>query len=230
MFLGHIGVALAAKRVAPAASAGALVAAAMLIDLVWPLLLLLGIERVEIVPGLTAVNPLRFTHYPVTHSLLAVLGWALLAGALYLALRRLRRAALVVGALVASHWVLDLLTHIPDLPLWPGSSPRLGLGLWNSLPATIALEGSIFAAGIGLYLHATRATDRTGSIAFWSFAALLVAIYAATLAGPPPPDTRTIAYSALTLWILPFWAHWFDRHRAPSGLSPQAATAQNVPA
>lgn len=226
MFLGHVGVALGAKRLAPQTSAGVLVAAAMLIDLIWPLLLLLGIERLEIVPGLTAANPLRFTHYPITHSLLLVLGWAALAAAGYLALRRAPRAALVIAALVVSHWLLDFITHIPDLPLWPGAGPRVGLGLWNSLAATVLVEGAIYGAGVALYIGATTPQDRTGVLAFWGFVLLLAVIYASTLLGPPPPDTRTVAISALALWLLPPWAHWFDRHRARDTV---AGAARNVP-
>jgi membrane-bound metal-dependent hydrolase YbcI (DUF457 family) len=224
MFVGHVGVALAAKRIVPAVSAGALVAAAMLIDLVWPVLLLLGIERVEIVPGLTAVNPLRFTHYPFTHSLLLVLGWALLAALLYYALRRAPRAALVLAALVVSHWVLDFITHIPDLPLWPGDSPRAGLGLWNSLAGTLLVEGALYAGGIVLYLRTMRSRSRGATIGLWAFVLLLLAIWLGSLLGPLPPDTRTIAISALALWLLPPWAHAFDR-----GHEPRTGAARNLP-
>jgi hypothetical protein len=224
MFIGHIGAALAAKRVAPMVSAGALVAAAMLIDLVWPVLLLLDVERVEIVPALTAVNPLRFVYYPFSHSLLLVLGWAALAALLYWTMRHNRTAAIVIAALVASHWVLDFITHIPDLPLWPGDAPLVGLGLWNSLPGTLVVEGMLFVAGIWLYLTATRAADRTGSIAFWAFVVLLVVIHLAAIFGPVPPGAQAVAVSALALWLLPPWAHWFDRHRTTSGPDRNASS------
>ncbi|HEX6361785.1 MAG TPA: hypothetical protein VFZ93_02430, partial [Albitalea sp.] len=128
MFIGHFGVGFAAKRVAPAVSLGTLFLAAQFIDLLWPTLLLAGVERVEIRPG--ANPPLAFVHYPVSHSLVAVLGWAALIGGLHFGLRRRLRAALVVGAAVLSHWVLDLLVHEPDLPLAPGAA-RVGLGLWH---------------------------------------------------------------------------------------------------
>lgn len=224
MFVGHVGVALAAKRVVPAVSAGALVAAAMLIDLVWPVLLLLGIERVEIAPGLTAANPLRFTHYPFTHSLLLVLGWALLAALLYYALRRAPRAALVLGALVVSHWVLDFITHIPDLPLWPGDSPRAGLGLWNSLAGTLLVESALYAGGVALYLRTTHSHSRGATIGFWAFVLLLFVLWIGSFLGPAPPDPRTIAISALALWLLPPWAHGFDRAR-----ELRADAARNLP-
>src|SRR5512140_353605 len=117
MFLGHIGVALAAKRAAPRTSLGTLVAASVWIDLVWPVLLLAGVERVRIDPGNTAVTPLDFEHYPFTHGAVAVAIWALAFGAAYLARTGYRRGAIVAAVLVASHWVLDAVVHRPDLPL-----------------------------------------------------------------------------------------------------------------
>jgi membrane-bound metal-dependent hydrolase YbcI (DUF457 family) len=122
MFIGHFGVGFGAKSIAPKVSLGTLFLAAQLLDLLWPTLLLLGIERVQIVPGVTTVTPLLFEHYPVSHSLLAVAGWAALTGCVYLLLRRERKAALVLAALVISHWALDALVHQPDLPLYPGSA------------------------------------------------------------------------------------------------------------
>src|SRR6186997_681775 len=128
MFIGHFGVAFAAKRPAPRVSLGTLFLAAQFIDLLWPVLLLLGVERVRIAPGITRVTPLDFEHYPISHSLLAVLGWAVLVGGAHFLLRRERRAALIVAALVLSHWVLDLLMHRPDLPLAPGATVLVGFG------------------------------------------------------------------------------------------------------
>src|SRR4051812_46064322 len=139
MFLGHFGIALAAKKVAPRPSLGALLTAALLVDGIWPLFLLLGWEKVEIVPGITAVTPLDFVSYPYTHSLVAGLLWGALLGGAYFLRARDRTGALWIGLLVVSHWVLDFVAHRADLPLWPGS-PRFGLGLWYSLPATLVVE------------------------------------------------------------------------------------------
>ena len=139
MFIGHYGVALAAKRVAPRASLGVLIMAAQLVDLIWPLLLLAGVESVSLA---TTDNPflrLTFDSYPWTHSLLTTVGWGVLAGVVYAALRRDRTSGLIVGALVVSHWVLDWTTHLADLPLYPGG-PRVGLGLWQSINATMIVE------------------------------------------------------------------------------------------
>ena len=115
MFLGHFAVGFGAKRLAPRASLGTLLLAAQFIDLLWPTLVLLGVERVRIAPGITAVVPLDFEHYPISHSLLAVVGWALLFGAVYFLIRRDRRTSLVLGLAVLSHWLLDWITHRPDL-------------------------------------------------------------------------------------------------------------------
>ncbi|MDR7482138.1 MAG: hypothetical protein QN203_06455 [Armatimonadota bacterium] len=125
MFLGHYAIALAAKKPAPAVALGTMILAAQLVDLLWPVLLVAGLEEVAIVPGITAVSPLDFTRYPYTHSLLAALGWGVLFGAVYFLFRRDGRGAWVAGAAVLSHWLLDLVVHRPDLPLYPDGAPRV---------------------------------------------------------------------------------------------------------
>jgi hypothetical protein len=213
MFLGHYGVAFAAKRAAPRASLGTLVFAAQFLDELWPVLLLLGLEHVRVVPGLMAASSLDFTSYPISHSLAMALVWALLIGTTYFALRRYGRGAWVVAAAVVSHWLLDAPMHRADLPLWPGSHILVGGGLWNSVPITILLEVGIFAAGLALYLRSTRAADRIGNWGLWSMVAVLVASFAGALVGPPPPSERALAVSALTLWLFVPWGYWVDRHR-----------------
>ncbi|HSG99381.1 MAG TPA: metal-dependent hydrolase [candidate division Zixibacteria bacterium] len=215
MFIGHFGVAFAAKRAAPDVNLGVLFAAAQLIDLVWPLLLLAGVERVRIAPGDTAFTPLEFTHYPYTHSLLTVALWAALAGGAYWLWRRRGRAAVVVALLVASHWLLDWLTHRPDLPLYPGSDKVAGLGLWDSIVGSLAVEGAIFAAGLALYLQVTAARSRVGVWAVWSLVVFLIVTYLGAAFGPPPPDVAALAWSALLVWLFPLWGYWAERHRSP---------------
>lgn len=212
MFIGHFALAFAAKKAAPEVSLGTLFAASQLPDLLWPPLVLTGVERVRIDPGNTAFTPLDFVHYPWSHSLATVLLWGLLAGLAYLALRRDRRGALWVGLLAVSHWVLDFVSHRADLPLWPGG-PKVGLELWAAVPATVAVEGSMFVAGVWLYMRATRARDRIGSGATWALAGLLGAIYASEIVGPPPPSIGAIGVVGLALWLLVAWAAWADRHR-----------------
>ena len=147
VFIGHFGVALAAKKVAPRTSLGTLVMAAQFVDLLWPLFLLMGIERVIIDPGNTAVTPLDFISYPISHSLLADLGWACLFAGIYKVVKRDSRGALCLWFVLMSHWVLDAVSHRPDLPLYPGSSTYVGLGLWHSRTATIYVESAIFLFG-----------------------------------------------------------------------------------
>ncbi|MGA3168300.1 MAG: hypothetical protein ABSF14_19530 [Terriglobia bacterium] len=225
MFIGHFGVALAAKKVAPRTSLGTLVMAAQFVDLLWPLFLLLGVERVIIAPGITAVTPLDFTSYPLSHSLLADLGWASLFAGIYRVVRRDWRGALCLGFVLMSHWLLDALTHRPDLPLYPGGSMYAGLGLWNSRAGTLLVEGAIFALGVLVYGNTVRPRDRVGIYAFWSFIALLVLMYLANLFGPPPPSVKAIAMAGLGLWVFVAWAYWLDRHRQPR---PQSYGGMNT--
>lgn len=216
MFLGHFAVGLAAKKVAPRTSLATLLAAAQLVDLVWPVLVLLGVESLRVEPGNTAFTPLDFVHYPWTHSLLMAVAWGAALGLAYRAGTGYDRGALVVAALVGSHWVLDLVTHRPDLPLAPGLPTKVGLGLWNSVPGTVAVELSLFAAGLAVYLAATRARRRRGSVALWALVAVLLLIYAGNL-GQVPPGPVAVASSALGMWLFVLWAFWIDRNREPRG-------------
>ncbi|HEX9219684.1 MAG TPA: hypothetical protein VF858_04320 [Gemmatimonadaceae bacterium] len=213
MFLGHYGVAFAAKRAAPRTSLGALTFAAEFLDELWPILLLLGVEQVRIVPGLMAMSPLDFTYYPFSHSLVMAMVWGILVGGAYLLLRRYGRGAWIVAVLVLSHWFLDVPVHRPDLPLWPGaSSPKVGWGLWNSVAATYVIELAIYALGIAAYLRATRARDRIGSWGLWAYIFVLALIFV-TSNGSPPPSERALAWTALGIWLFVPWAWWVDKHR-----------------
>lgn len=211
MFLGHFALAMAAKRVAPKASLGTLVLSAQFADCLWPVLLLLGIEQVRIVPRITRVTPLDFVSYPISHSLMMQLVWGLLLGTIYFFWRRDFRTAAVVGALLPTHWLLDYFSHRPDMPLWPGG-PKVGLGMWNSLPLTLLVEFGLLAVGIVVYFKATRSKGGWNP-GFWSFAVFLAVMYPASLFGPPPPSTRVLAFSALGLWLTIPWAAWGDRQR-----------------
>jgi membrane-bound metal-dependent hydrolase YbcI (DUF457 family) len=179
---------------------------------VWPIFLLLGIEHVRITPGDTAFTPLEFTHYPYTHSLVYVIGWGVLLGGVCFFLKRSWRDAAVVGLVVISHWILDWLSHRPDLPLYPGSEPH-GLGLWHSVSATIAVEGMIFLAGVAIYAWSTRARGRVGVWLFWGLVVALIFFYVMNIVGPPPPSETALGWFALAAWIFPVWGYWIDRHR-----------------
>ncbi len=213
MFIGHFAVALGAKKAAPRTSLGTLIFASQFLDLLWPILLLVGVEHATIDPGNTVVTPLNFTDYPFSHSLVMVLLWSALVGGAYWAMKRSMRNALILAGCVSSHWVLDALTHRPDLPIAPGVPSFVGLGLWNSLAGTVVVEFALFAAGIWLYVQTTTARDTVGSIAFWALAAFLLVSWLGNLFGPPPPDMHAVAWVSVLMWLLIPWAVWIDRHR-----------------
>jgi membrane-bound metal-dependent hydrolase YbcI (DUF457 family) len=225
MFLGHLGLAFAAKRLAPRASLGTLGAASQWVDLVWPVLVLAGIEQVSIVPGDTAYTPLAFIHYPWTHSLVTSVAWGLLLGLLYRVTSGSRRGALVVGLLVTSHWVLDWITHRPDLQLTPWTAGRVGLGLWNSVAATVLVEGTIFAGGVLLYATGTRPRRRSGSVVLWSLVAFLVAMAIANQLTTPPGEAA-VAWGTISMWLLVLWMAWADALRQPAGVVGEVAAAE----
>jgi hypothetical protein len=214
MFIGHFGLAFGAKKAAPAVSLGALFAACQLADLLWPTLLLLGYERVEIQPGVTRFTPLNFVSYPYSHSLVALCVWGVAFGAIYTALRRARVSAfLTIALLVVSHWMLDYVTHRPDMPITMRGADRVGLGLWNSIPGTLAVEAAIFSIGLAVYLRETAPRDRIGSIGLWCLVGFLLVVYIGSSFGSPPPSATAVAWSAQALWLLVIWGYWIDNHR-----------------
>jgi hypothetical protein len=213
MFIGHFAVAFAGKRFAPKTSLPTLIAAAQLLDLLWPLFLMLGWERVRLDPGNTAFTPLAFVSYPISHSLLAALGWATLFALLYYLVRRYFAGATVIWIAVVSHWLLDFITHRPDLPVYPGGE-LFGLGLWNSVWATVLVEGLMFAIAVWTYVRVTRASDRIGDWGLRGFVSALAIIYVANIFSPPPSGTRALAIGTLAMfWLLILWAWGIDRHR-----------------
>lgn len=217
MFVGHLALAFAAKPQTPAISLGWLMAAVSALDLIWPVLLLAGVEQVAITPGATAFTPLTFTAYPWSHSLAMAVIW----GAALAVLGRLRGFPIAgcawLAGLVVSHWILDWVTHAPDMPLWPGASPRYGLALWQSLPATFAIEGVMWIAGLAIYLRARRRRRWIGPAALWSFVALCTLMWIGGPWSPPPPGERALAWFALVGWIVLPWAALADAYYAPAG-------------
>lgn len=213
MFLGHHAVALAAKRVAPQTSLGVLMGAALLLDLVWPVLVLAGVERFRVEPGNTAFTPLAFDSYPFSHSLLTSLGIAAVLASAYWSVTRYQPGAWMVGVAVFTHWVLDFISHGPDLPLAPGLETRVGLGLWNSVLATLVVELALFGAAVWIYLRTTSPRENSGRVAPWIFIGFLLTTYFANVFGPPPPSAHAVSWVALAVWLLPLWAAWVDRRR-----------------
>ena len=217
MFIGHFALGFAAKRAAPAVSLGTLFLACQFADLLWPNLVLAGVEHLAIAPGITVVTPLDFQSYPYSHSLLALVVWAVIVAGVYKVVRRATPAGvlLVVAGLVMSHWVLDVISHRPDIPITIGGDTRLGMGLWNSRPATILVELLMFVAGLVLYVRTTKPRDRTGMLALAGLVLFLLAINIGNMFGPPPPSVGAVAWSAQAVWLLVAWGYWIDRHRQP---------------
>jgi membrane-bound metal-dependent hydrolase YbcI (DUF457 family) len=214
MFLGHFGLGFGAKKAAPAVSLGTFFVAAQFADLLWPTLVLMGIEHVDVLPGATVVTPLNFISYPYSHSLLGLALWGTILGVAYVVLGRVRPpVAALLAMLVLSHWLLDYITHRPDMPLTFHGADRLGLGLWNSTVGTLTAEFAIFAAGVALYSRATRPRDRVGSFGLWSLVVFFVVVYLASVFGPPPPSATAVAWSAQAMWLIVIWAYWVDGHR-----------------
>ena len=215
MFIGHYALAFGAKRISPTVSLGTLFLACQFADLLWPTLVVLGIERVEIDPGNTVMTPLNFVSYPYSHSFVALAGWSALFALAYRTIRGWHPVAIAtVAALVFSHYVLDVITHRADMPITLQGSRRLGLGLWNYPGTTLAIESTLFILGTTLYMSATRARDRIGRIGLYALIVVVVAIYFAALYGPPPPDASAVAAAGHLSWLFVIWAYWVDRHRA----------------
>jgi hypothetical protein len=200
MFLGHFAAGLVAARAQPHLRLGTAFVAAQLPDVLWPFLLLAGVESVTIAPGSTPVTPLRFDHYPWSHSLTMVLVWGFVLTLLYLFIAGRKWATVLMAPLVVSHWLLDAASHVPDLPLFPWGGPQVGLGLWRSLGLTLLVEGALFAGAVFFFARGRRL-----GLAFWSLVVCLPVVYLGSVFGPPPPSVRALAYSMIPvapiLWL-----------------------------
>lgn len=218
MLVGHFAVGLAAKRIEPAVSVGTLVLAAMLADLLWCVFLFAGIEHVQFESGMGAANYFRASDIVMSHSLLMDGVWAGLLAVAYFLKRRNPRAAWVIFAVVLSHWVLDWISHRPDMPLSPGVHRHFGLGLWSSIPASVVVEGGIWLAAVILYARVTHAKKRMGVYAYWIVVGVLTLVWYNNLAGPPPRDPHTAPIASFVLFSLAVaWAYWMDRVRPYRG-------------
>jgi membrane-bound metal-dependent hydrolase YbcI (DUF457 family) len=214
MFIGHFAVGMAAKSIKPSLSLGTYFLAVQFVDLLWPTLLLLNLEQVSISPGITAMTPLDFLHYPYTHSLLMALVWATAGFTLVYLFKKDSSAALLIAACVASHWLLDFFTHRPDLPLTLSETTKVGLGLWHYKTLTFLIESTMFIIGVLLYVKSSSATDRVGNYGFWSLAVFLFLISISNMVGPPPPNVGAIMWVGHLQWLFVGWAYWVDAHRS----------------
>lgn len=214
MFIGHFAVGFASKRAAPKASLAVLLTAPLLPDLLWPLFLLQGIERVEIHSSSDPFLTLTFTSYPWSHSLVMSVVWAALFAGVYYRLTKYSRGAWVIVVGVVSHWVLDVVTHLPDMPISPWTSSLLGFGLWRSVPATVLIESTMFITGVWLYTTGTVARGAIGRYAWWGLVLFVTVGYGLNLRGSPPPTVTALAGTGVVLGALTVaWAWWADHHR-----------------
>lgn len=213
MFIGHFAIGLLAKKNNPLPSLAMMFIAVQLLDLIWPVLVLFGIESLSIDPGNTKLTHLSFDYYPYSHSLLAALFWSVLFGTCYFVFTKNRKGSLILGGLVMSHWILDFITHRPDLPLSPFAETKVGLGLWNYPILEIFLELLVFGVGAFLYF---KSPNFKRKIAFWILIIFLLVVHLMNLFGPPPPNTMAVAWSANLMWIIIIWAWWIEKKRASS--------------
>jgi hypothetical protein len=213
MFIGHTAIAFAAKKAAPQVRFGTLLFAALFADLLFPMLVLFGVEHVMPAPGITAFTPYDFYDYPISHSLVTNIAYAYIFASIFFLKYREWSGALVLAGVALSHWVLDFISHRPDMPLVPGSQILVGLGLWNSVPWTVILESGMFVVGVYLYLRTTTPADSMGSLALWLFIGLEVFLYIGDIFSNVPVDGHTMALFSLTQWFVIPWGYWIDRHR-----------------
>jgi hypothetical protein len=230
MFLGHYGVAFALKRAEPKLSLGTLFVAAQLLDLLWGIFVLLGWEHARIVPGNTAVTPLEFWDYPISHSLIGALAWSIVAAACYYSwptrdTTRHWQAAALVGLAVFLHYPLDVLVHLPDLPITGNDSAKLGLGLWNHPVATMVAELLVFGLGLAVYLalRSKRYPVRAGRLAI--LVIVLLGTYFGSVYGPLPPNMTAVAVSDIGfILVVAALAAWADRRASTEELEAQHLT------
>jgi hypothetical protein len=221
-FIGHYGIAFALKKYAPKTSLGMLFIATQLLDIVFFILVTLGIEHLRIIPGFTEASPFDLYDYPISHSLLGALAWSV---ATYLVVRFIplrgssdtpyrRRTALVLSMAVFSHFVLDFIVHTPDLLLVPGLDIRIGLGLWNNLIASIAVELAILLVGCWIYLRSTP--SGAGLVGRYGMYAFMIVLAVITIITPfmTFPDVLTVAIVTELMYVMfTLSAWWLDSKR-----------------
>jgi hypothetical protein len=206
VFVGHYGVSFAASRADRRLPLWLTFLAVQWVDILWSVFVLLGVEKVRIVPGITATNALDLYYMPYTHGLLTSLGWAVLVALAYAWLARPAgqwRSGALLGAAVFSHWILDLVVHRPDLPLW-GDSAKVGLGLWNHPVPAFLLEAAVLVCGIVLYWPLLPGRARRIALGLLGLAMLLIQLRVFFAMAPPSP--RQTAVMALVFYVAFAWA------------------------
>jgi membrane-bound metal-dependent hydrolase YbcI (DUF457 family) len=230
MFVGHYGPSFAIKAVRPAVSLWLVFIAVQLVDVLWAILVLLGVEKVRIIPGITASNPLDLYYMPYTHSLIGAIFWSLAVAFVVWLLPRVatRSVAVWIGVAVFSHWILDFLVHRPDLPLYDDTL-KIGLGLWNFPVVALSLEAALLFGGMILYLRVTAPINAIGRVGLPVFGVVMLAIQSYIFFGPPPVSPAAAAFTALGSYIVfAVLAEWLAHHRRQAAdqraLQPAAET------
>jgi uncharacterized membrane protein len=215
MLVGHCAIAFAGKRAEPALSLGTLMAAAILSDLLGFVLILAGVEHWTFKPRFAGINAVDLDRIAWSHGLLPNVLWAAAFAGGYYLLRRRVTGSWILFAAVMSHWVLDFISHRADMPLTPGLSTRFGLGLWTSVPATLAVEGLLWLIALAVYVRATRSTGRAGVVGFWLMIVFVTLSWVNNITAAPPAGSLTIAaITSLTFFtLLVAWAYWMNRAR-----------------
>jgi hypothetical protein len=215
MFVGHYGPSFAIKSLRPAIPLWLLFIAVQLVDVAWAVLVLLAVEKVRIVPGITASNPFDLYYMPYTHSLIGAILWSVAVAVLirFWPGMAIRSAAVWVGVAVFSHWVLDLLVHRPDLPLYDDTM-KMGLGLWNYPAVALGLEAALLFGGMILYLRVTKPINAIGRVGLPVFGVVMIAIQSYVFFGPPPASPTAFALTALGFYVVfAALAEWLARQR-----------------
>lgn len=215
MFIGHYGPSFAAKAFKKSIPLWILFLAVQLVDVFWAIFVILGIEKVRIVPGITATNPLDLYYMPYTHSLVGAILWSLAAVLVYRLIPRLNgwTTAAIVGTAVFSHWILDLLVHRPDLPLYD-DAVKVGLGLWNFPVGAFALEAGLLFGGLYLYLRTTKPADRGGRYGMVIFGLVMLVVQGFTFFGSPPTsDTMAAVMALVAYFAFAGVAYWLEQKR-----------------
>jgi len=219
MFVGHLALGLVAKRIEPKISLGAWMLAVLLVDLLCFTFLIAGIEHFDVEPevarnSFVAISFVRNVFFAYSHSMLMNVIWAALFAAAYFLRRRYPRGTWLLFAAVLSHWPLDFIAHNPDMPLAPGASAVYGLGLWNSIPATLILEGGFWLLAIILYVRATHPKKRTAHYAFWPVIAFLTLLWYGNIKrGIDPNPVRAGINGLIFFSLVVAWAYWMNRLR-----------------
>ncbi|MBS1486094.1 MAG: hypothetical protein JST43_00790 [Bacteroidetes bacterium] len=208
MFIGHYALGFASAKIKKSPSLATMLMAVVFLDLLWPVFVLCGIETFRIDIGNTKITPLNFESYPYSHSLLMALVWGLVFGLIYFLITKNKSGAFLLVGLVFSHWILDFITHRPDLPIFPWDDFKVGLGLWNYPVAESIIEIGMFIAGVFLYFNSAKHKRR---IVVWALVITFLVVHLANLLGPPPPSKNAVTWSANLVWLFILWAWWAEK-------------------